>query len=52
MNPMYNKIASFYSKIGPRSNVWTEKEMVEAAAFEFSEVRFWGIKGFFLMPLW
>nr|XP_022300395.1 leukotriene A-4 hydrolase-like isoform X2 [Crassostrea virginica] len=24
-------------KIGPRSNVWTEKEMVEAAAFEFSE---------------
>lgn len=25
--------------IGPRSKVWTEREMIEAAAFEFSEVK-------------
>lgn len=27
-----------YRKIGPRSHVWSEKEMVNQAAFEFSEV--------------
>ena len=25
-------------KIGPRSKVWCEKEMVDAAAYEFAEV--------------
>jgi hypothetical protein len=28
----------FYRDIGPRSKVWSEKEFVDAAAFEFSEV--------------
>ena len=28
----------FYRKIGPRSTVWTEKEMIDAAAYEFAEV--------------
>ena len=27
-------------EIGPRSKVWCEKEMVDAAAYEFAEVNF------------
>lgn len=27
-----------YREIGPRSRVWSEKEYVDQAAFEFSEV--------------
>lgn len=29
----------FCSIIGPRSKVWTEREMIEEAAYEFSEVK-------------
>ncbi len=28
----------FFREIGPRSKVWSEKEMVDAAAYEFAEV--------------
>ena len=27
-----------YRKIGPRSHVWSEKEVVDSAAYEFAEV--------------
>jgi hypothetical protein len=33
-----NRDILFYRDIGPRSKVWSEKEFVDAAAFEFSEV--------------
>ena len=29
----------FYRNIGPRSKVWSEKELVDAAAYEFAEVK-------------
>ena len=33
-----NQDILFYRDIGPRSKVWSEKEFVDAAKFEFSEV--------------
>ena len=32
-------------KVGPRSHVWSEKEFVEQAEYEFAEVREGGGKG-------
>lgn len=31
---------SILREVGPRSKVWTEKEMLEISAWEFAEVRF------------
>lgn len=31
---------SIVRKVGPRSRVWTEKEMLEISAYEFAEVRY------------
>lgn len=33
-----NVFCVLYREIGPRSRVWSEKEYVDKAAFEFSEV--------------
>jgi len=34
-----NHVLLVNRKIGPRSTVWCEKEMVDAAAYEFAEVK-------------
>lgn len=35
----YENVSSvLYREIGPRSKIWSEKEYVDQAAFEFSEV--------------
>ena len=31
---------SILREVGPRSRVWTEKEMLEISAWEFAEVRY------------
>ena len=35
---MVTDITSFFRDIGPRSKVWSEKELVDRAAYEFAEV--------------
>lgn len=36
---MFFVTSLFYRKIGPRSHVWSEKEVVDSAAYEFAEVK-------------
>ena len=33
-----NKTLILFRQVGPRSKVWTEKEMLEISAWEFAEV--------------
>lgn len=34
----YDGVCSVHREIGPRSKIWSEKEYVDKAAFEFSDV--------------
>lgn len=34
-----NALFNIFREVGPRSKVWTEKEMLEISAWEFAEVR-------------
>ena len=44
LNNLFLVLCCYYRKIGPRSHVWSEKEFIDQAVYEFAEVTFQSIQ--------